>query len=212
MLSLNSYDFELGKVFLREAAEKGWTGDTLIKIAERRIGEMAESFAKMSDEVVFRELQREAASDLEFNENVRLIFVDKDKTKVEETTESSEEEDTEGGVDDRSGLNLVKYKLMNPENALSVRIKKLLGSLEKTTYTKDGRVTHKFNDLGYVERLNPQYAYYVLLNEFGEMKDAKDFDKIMNKLVSKYTWAMDIQKTLQADEDLRNEFYRAIVR
>lgn len=198
---------ELGEVFMKQARELGWKGDRLNKEATRHTKHLASCFSKMLNEDIFRALQKEAAADLEFNENIRMTF---DFKSVQESKADIESTDDSGQVDNRSGLNLVKYKLMNPSQSLSIRMKRMLGRLSKTMTTKEGVTIHSFNDMGYVEHLNPQYAYYVLLNEFADMKDSSDFDDRLIKLQDKYPWAGDLVDQLDADLDLNKEFYRAM--
>ena len=158
---------------------------------------------------VFDAFIKDAAFDLEFNENIRLSF---DNKTVVESQEDLDNIDEEGKVDDRSGLNLVKYKLMNPAKSLSVRMKTLLGSLYKTSFSQEHGNTNVFNSLGYREKINPQYAYYILLDEFTNMRNPNDMDRILDRAMEKYPWVFDIKYKLEEDTDLRNEFYRAMKR
>lgn len=204
---MTNSDSQLGQVFMNKARELGWEGNKLHQKAELQARYMASVFSKMLNNKVFIALQKAAASDLEFNENIKLTF---DLNTVEETSEDLDKIDEEGKADDRSGLNLVKYKLVDPSKSLSIRMKRLLNKLSKTIHHKDGSLTHVFNDLGYEQKLNPQLAYYILLNEFSDMNDVNDFYRILDRTVERYPWVGDIKDKLNENDDLRNEFYRAM--
>lgn len=217
----NNYE---GYEFLTKAMDYGWAQyiEESNKIVLNSTGEkqayshalnLASAFSViLSTPNVYEALVNEAATELEFNENIRLTI---DKKSVVETAKDLENIDEEGKVDDRSGLNLIKYKLMDPAKSLSVRMKTMLSRLYKTN-PNSGEYTNSvqfvYNDLGYRQRINAGYAYYVLLNEFSEMRGPQDLMTIMDKAVEKYAWMNEIRNQILENEDLRNEFFRSMNR
>lgn len=200
-------DSLFGSEFAIERFQNGWTGQKLDKILHQRVAYLADAFRKIINTPnAFEALLNAAASDIEFRENIRLS-VDKDRTI--ETAKDTEDIDEEGSSDNRSGLSLVKYKLLNPAKTLSVRIKNLLSNQYKASYSLTEGTKYVFNDLGQRVRMNPSAVYYKLLDEFCKMNRPEDFLPMLDKIETDYPWFGDLKQKILADEDLRNEFYRA---
>ena len=197
----------LTDTFALEAEDKGWEGNTLRKQKILRLRHLGDQFKIMLNPQVFDALLKEAASEIEFNENLRIVFDEQNGSYVSNTQEDIEkdEDESEGSVDNRSGLNLVKYKLLNPAKTLSVRMKTLLSHLYKMR--ADG--SYIYNDLGQRTTVNSSVAYYILLHHFSEMNRAEDFEGALNEAIEKYPWMAGLADKLDANEDLRNEFYTA---
>ena len=70
---------------------------------------------------------------------------------------------------------------------------------------KNGR--YEYNSLGQRVRMNSSVAYYILLHHFSSMNRSEDFEGALNEAVEKYPWMAALADKLDADEDLRNEFY-----
>lgn len=192
--------------FDREKQQKGWSPKYISKQKKNRFRYLTTQFGIMANDEIFHELVKEASASIEFNENIRMNF-DTSKGTPEATTQDEKTEDSEeeGSADSRSGLSLIKYKLLDPGKTLSVRIKMLLNSL----YMMDSR-GYVFNDLGRRITLNGQTVYYILLNEFSKMTDSSEFMPLLESLTNKYPWVKQLLNELKKDESLRNEFFTAV--
>ena len=200
-------DSLFGSEFAVERFQNGWTGQKLDKILHQRVAYLADAFRQIVNTPnAFEVLLNGAASDIEFRENIRLSV---DNNRIIETIKDTENVDEEGSSDNRSGLSLVKYKLLDPAKTLSVRIKNLLSNQYKTSYSLTEGTKFVFNDLGQRVRMNPGAVYYKLLDKFCTMNKPEDFLPLLDKIEVDYPWFGDLKQTILADEDLRNEFYRA---
>lgn len=200
-------DSLFGAEFAVERFQNGWTGQKLDKILHQRVAYLADAFRKIINTPnAFESLFNAAASDIEFRENIRLSI---DNNRTIETIKDTEDIDEEGSSDNRNGLSLVKYKLLNPAKTLSVRIKNLLSNQYKASYSLTEGTKFVFNDLGQRVRMNPGAVYYKLLDEFCKMNKPEDFLPLLDKIEIDYPWFGDLKQTILADEDLKNEFYRA---
>lgn len=181
-----------------------WTNDKFEAKVIQRFKHLALSFEQMlGTPGVFNALVKDMAFELEFNENIRISAdsFDIERTAIEI---EAEEENEEGSADNRSGLGLVKYKLMDPAKTLSIRMKTMLGKLYKMRGDE-----YIFNDLGQRVRLNPTLAYYILLDEFSKMNIPEDLDRTLTAVQQKYPWFGSLVDKLKSDRDLKNEFYTA---
>lgn len=192
--------------FALEADDKGWRGAVVEKMKIRRLRYLAEQFKLMSNPRVFNALLKDAALEIEFNENIRIVMGENGETIVSSTSEDMQEDEgeNEGRADNRSGLNIIKYKLLNPARTLSTRMKSMLSHLYRM---KNG--SYVYNDLGQRVLLNSSVAYYILLHHFSAMNRAEDFEEALDEAVEKYPWMAALADKLDANEDLRNEFYTA---
>lgn len=216
---LNS-DFWVGREFKEEVAQNqmaggkiaaAWSDTNLTAQQIKRMRSLSEKFGViLSDKRIFPALIKEVAFELEFNENIRISaesfdslggYIDIQRTTSEEEADTENEE---GTSDNRSGLNLVKYKLLDPAKTLSVRMKTLLAGLYKL---KNGKFI--FDDLGQRVRMNPALAYYILIDEFSKMNRPEDLETYLDKVVEKYPWFETLVEKLDADRDLKNEFFTA---
>lgn len=189
--------------FEYEAQDKNWHGKTLRTKKLQRLRLLASQFKVMLNPQVFDALLKDAATDIEFNENLRIVL-ENGHALIENTEEDNQnnEDGDEGSVDNRSGLNLIKYKLLNPAKTLSTRMKTMLAQLYKM---KNGK--YEYNSLGQRVRMNSSVAYYILLHHFSAMNRSEDFKGALDEAVEKYPWMAALADKLDADEDLRNEFY-----
>lgn len=181
-----------------------WIGKNFEKKAIQRFKYLASQFEVITRTPgVFNALVKDMAFELEFNENIRISAdsFDIERTAIEI---EAEEENEEGSADNRSGLGLVKYKLMDPAKTLSIRMKTMLGQLYKMKGDE-----YLFNDLGQRVRLNPTLAYYILLDEFSKMNRPEDLDIMLESVKKKYPWFGSLVEKLKSDRDLKNEFYTA---
>ena len=191
---------------------EAWTGTNKTKRLKERVRKLAIDFGTiLNTEGVFQAFLNDMAFELEFNENIR-IQVDSFNgnalnTMIQQTTqeEESEVDNEEGTSDNRSGLNLIKYKLLDPAKTLSVRMKTLLSGLYKV---RDGK--YVFNSMGQRVRMNSSLAYYILLDEFSKMHRSEDLDRFLNRVTEKYPWFKSLVEKLNSDRDLKNEFYSAM--
>ena len=196
-------DNYVAQEFAREAYDKSWRGEVLRRMKLRRLRTLSDAFKDMMIPEVFGALLKEAATNIEFNENIRIILDGTDRiiTSSEEDLQNAENQE-EGSVDNRSGLNLVKYKLLNPAKTLSTRMKVMLSQL----YRKKGG-QYEYNSLGQRVRMNSSVAYYILLHHFSAMNQSSDFEGAIEEAVQKYPWMGALADRLDEDEDLKREFY-----
>lgn len=197
----------LGFDFAIEAQQNGWEGQRLDKIAHERVSYLANAFRQvMRTPNAFNALLNAAAESLEFNENIRFTA---NMDQVVETAADNQNVDEDGSAENRSGLNLIKFKLIDPAKTLSVRIKNLLSKQYKAEYSVSGGTRYVFNDLGQRVRMDAGVVYYKLMDSFCKMKRPEDFARVLNRVETDYPWFGEVKQMLMEDEDLRNEFYRA---
>lgn len=222
---------QLGKDFKEELNYRNYEpgSQRAYQFAYARARYLAEEYAKMANTDVFNALCRDAAFELEFNENIRLNFESlpvktKDSIEKEDINEQTVErkEDRDDVNEDlieenkenanREGY-MIKYKLMDPAKSLSIRIKTLLGSLYKRDYRDPSQFV--FNDLGSRVRMDALVAYRILLEEFSTMKNPEAFVETLDTAIEKYPWLEELRdkvvfnplKPKEFNEDLRNEFF-----
>lgn len=191
---------------------EAWTGANRTKRLIGRVRKLAMDFGTiLNTEGVFQAFLNDMAFELEFNENIRIQVDSFNGTAlnavIQQTTqeEENEGENEEGTSDNRSGLNLIKYKLLDPAKTLSVRMKTLLSGLYQM---RDGKFI--FNSMGQRVRMNSSLAYYILLDEFSKMNRPEDLDMFLERVTNKYPWFVSLVDKLNSDRDLKNEFYSAM--
>lgn len=196
-------DNYVAREFSYEVEDKNWRGKVLKNKKIQRLRFLASQFKVMLDPQVFDALLKDAATDIEFNENLRIV-IENNHAIISNSEEDNQNEENgeEGGADNRSGLNLIKYKLLNPAKTLSTRMKVMLSQLYKM---KNGK--YEYNSLGQRVRMNSSVAYYILLHHFSSMNRSEDFAGALDEAVEKYPWMAALADKLDADTDLRNEFY-----
>lgn len=195
----------IARDFRNEALDKGWEGKKLEKVKIQRLRYLAEQYKVLSNPEIFNALFNAAATEIEFTENIRIIQDSNTNSHTVGTTVNDEqkiEEDSEGSVDNRSGLNLVKYKLLDPAKTMSIRMKYRLGHLYKMA---NGQ--YIYNDLGQRVRINSSLAYYILMHHFSDMNRSSDFEGALEEAERKYPWILPLVSEMSKNEDLRNEFY-----
>lgn len=136
---------------------------------------------------------------LKHNDNIKISFLNKGSftNKNEDNLNEPEEED-------RSGLNLVKFKTLEPSKRMSQRVRKILSQTPRYLNNKI-----QFNSLGLVEYLSPDIAYYQLVDKFAAIKNEQDYNNLINSLQEEYPWFKFIKEKLDEDEIFRNDFYSA---
>lgn len=202
----------IGKDFMEELSYRNYDPHSrkAYQFAYARARYLAEEYAKMANTNVFNALCRDAAIELEFNENIRLNFNSLPIETEDDVNEDTVEENKENA--NREGY-MIKYKLMDPAKSLTIRIKTLLGSLYKRDYRDPSQFV--FNDLGGRVRMDALVAYRILLEEFSTMKNPEAFTKTLDKAIEKYPWLEGLRDKVvfnplnpkAFDKDLRNEFF-----
>ena len=136
---------------------------------------------------------------LKHNDNIKISFLNKGSfiNKSEDNLNEPEEED-------RSGLNLVRFKTLEPSKRMSQRVRKILSQTPRYLNNKI-----QFNSLGLVEYLTPDIAYYQLVDKFAAIKNEQDYNNLINSLQEEYPWFKFIKEKLDEDEIFRNDFYSA---
>ena len=188
------------------------------QFAYARVRYLAQEYLKMANTEVFNALCRDAAMELEFNENIRLNFkslpIEGEEEFNKDTTDTYNEDTIE---EDKENANregyMIKYKLRDPAKSLSIRIKTILGSLYKRD-SKDPS-QYVFNDLGSRVRMDALVAYRILLEEFSAMKNPESFVATLDVAIEKYPWLSSLRDKVvfnplnpkEFDEDIRNEFF-----
>lgn len=210
----------LGNEFSWEAAQNGW--DTPKKIEENailRVRALKSYFTNhFKDDRVFDALVKEAAFDIEFNEGIRLDT----RGNVMETNQEAEdkEDDVESEAENpnKEGY-MIKYKLLDPIDTISVKLKNKLAHLYKMNFNLNRKndVEYVFNSLGFRVKLNPMIAYYTILNEFQSISSEDELNEMFEDAVTKYPWLQSLKDNVvfnplvpqEFDLDFRKEFFRA---
>lgn len=210
----------LGNEFSWEAAQNGW--DTPKKIEENailRVRALKSYFTNhFKDDRVFDALVKEAAFDIEFNEGIRLDT----RGNIMETNQEAEdkENDVESEAENpnKEGY-MIKYKLLDPIDTISVKLKNKLAHLYKMNFNlnRKNNVEYVFNPLGFRVKLNPMIAYYTILNEFQSISSEDELNEMFEDAVTKYPWLQSLKDNVvfnplvpqEFDLDFRKEFFRA---
>ena len=213
-------DSFLGNEFSWEANQNGWdTPKKLEEMATLRVRAMKSYFTKhFGDDRVFDALVKEAAFDIEFNENIRL------DTRGNIMENNQEREDKENDVENeeenpnKEGY-MIKYKLLDPIDTISVKLKNKLAHLYKMNFNlkRNNDVEYVFNSLGLRVKLNPMIAYYTILNEFQSISSEDELNEMFEDAVTKYPWLQSLKDNVvfnplvpqEFDIDFRKEFFRA---
>lgn len=218
-------DTLLGESFSWEMNQKGLDETnvkdikTIVSNAINRVQKLTDYFnTYFRDEAVFDALVKEAAFDIEFNENIRL---DTRGNVVENTEEREDKEDdieNEKENPNKEGY-MIKYMLVDPIDTISVKLKNKLAHLYKMNFNtnRDNNIEFLFNSLGLRVKLNPMIAYYTLLNEFQTISSEEELDSMFEDAVLKYPWMQSIKDNVvfnpavpqEFDLDFRKEFFRA---
>ena len=210
----------LGNEFSWEANQNGWDKPKkLEEMATLRVRAMKSYFTKhFGDDRVFDALVKEAAFDIEFNENIRL------DTRGNIMENNQEREDKENDVENeeenpnKEGY-MIKYKLLDPIDTISVKLKNKLAHLYKMNFNlkRNNDVEYVFNSLGMRVKLNPMIAYYTILNEFQSISSEDELNEMFEDAVAKYPWLQSLKDNVvfnplvpqEFDIDFRKEFFRA---
>ena len=213
-------DSFLGNEFSWEANQNGWdTPKKLEEMATLRVRAMKSYFTKhFGDDRVFDALVKEAAFDIEFNENIRL------DTRGNIMENNQEREDKENDVENeeenpnKDGY-MIDYKLLDPIGTISVKLKNKLAHLYKMNFNlkRNNDVEYVFNSLGLRVKFNPMIAYYTILNEFQSISSEDELDGMFEDAVTKYPWLQSLKDNVvfnplvpqEFDIDFRKEFFRA---
>lgn len=213
-------DSFLGNEFSWEANQNGWDKPKkLEEMATLRVRAMKSYFTKhFGDDRVFDALVKEAAFDIEFNENIRL------DTRGNIMENNQEREDKENDVENeeenpnKEGY-MIKYKLLDPIDTISVKLKNKLAHLYKMNFNlkRNNDVEYVFNSLGMRVKLNPMIAYYTILNEFQSISSEDELNGMFEDAVAKYPWLQSLKDNVvfnplvpqEFDIDFRKEFFRA---
>lgn len=213
-------DSFLGNEFSWEASQNGWDKPKkLEEMATLRVRAMKSYFTKhFGDDRVFDALVKEAAFDIEFNENIRL------DTRGNIMENNQEREDKENDVENeeenpnKEGY-MIKYKLLDPIDTISVKLKNKLAHLYKMNFNlkRNNDVEYVFNSLGMRVKLNPMIAYYTILNEFQSISSEDELNGMFEDAVAKYPWLQSLKDNVvfnplvpqEFDIDFRKEFFRA---
>lgn len=216
--SINYKDSYLGKEFWYEAQQNGWNTPKKYKeMATKRVRAlMSYCYSKFQSDKVFDALVKEATFSLEFNEGIRLDT----RGNVTENNEAKEDriEDLETELENpnKEGY-MIKYKLINPIDTISERLKKELSSIYRVTTTRDGSTAFTFNSWGIRTKLNPMVAYYTLLNEFQSISSEDELDGMFENAANRYPWMESIKDKVVFNPenpgafslDFRREFFRS---
>lgn len=209
------------------------------QLAKLQLKVLSETYKKLLDPNLnpsgsmglFAAVLKEAAFTLEFTENIRIQISD---NTLADTYDSLNAKDlNEDNVDANKEGYMVKYKLMPPSKTLSVRIKKLLSTIPvcvSQPQIVNGKVVGyqprvSYDKFGQKETMDPNTAFYILVDEFSGMTCEEDFTKIFDKVTQKYP-QFDVLRdyifyTYSNDENdkdyqskfmvgLRNELYSAL--
>ena len=210
----------LGNEFSWEAAQNGW--DTPKKIEENailRVRALKSYFTNhFKDDRVFDALVKEAAFDIEFNEGIRLDTRGNIMETNQEEKDKEDDVESEAENPNKEGY-MIKYKLLDPIDTISVKLKNKLAHLYKMNFNLNRKndVEYVFNPLGFRVKLNPMIAYYTILNEFQSISSEDELNEMFEDAVTKYPWLQSLKDNVvfnplvpqEFDLDFRKEFFRA---
>jgi hypothetical protein len=210
----------LGNEFSWEAAQNGW--DTPKKIEENailRVRALKSYFTNhFKDDRVFDALVKEAAFDIEFNEGIRLDTRGNVMETNQEVEDKEDDVESEAENPNKEGY-MIKYKLLDPIDTISVKLKNKLAHLYKMNFNLNRKndVEYVFNSLGFRVKLNPMIAYYTILNEFQSISSEDELNEMFEDAVIKYPWLQSLKDNVvfnplvpqEFDLDFRKEFFRA---
>ena len=177
----------LAESFYQRAIDYGFIDDhaKLVTEAKTQLNTLARKYAEMLQEDVFKALVKEVSFNLEFNENIRILNIMNSSKNGKSFDELENGELDEDRVDANKEGYMVKYKLLPPPKTLSVRMKRLLGSMPMVRNYKGNKI-FVYDDLGQKVTVDALTAYHIMLDEFATMTSPKDFKECFKKLVEKY--------------------------
>ena len=215
-------DDSLGEIFLKEAEDKGWgtidedgnPSKKLLNYANKRALHIKQEFGKMAQDEIFAALMEETRYDLELNEGIVINEIGL-SAKTQESLDKQELDEYNLSLGKMDFI--MKYKLLNPVETLSVKVRSLLNTLYRVKVDKHGNKHIQYDDLGLPIKINPMFAYYIILDKVSNFNTLKEFDERLDDLVNTYPWMSEIVYRVKPtkgykalfEPELRKEFYRA---
>ena len=215
-------DDSLGEIFLKEAEDKGWgtidedgnPSKKLLGYANKRALHIKQEFGKMAQDEIFAALMEETRYDLELNEGIVINEIGL-SAKTQESLDKQELDEYNLSLGKMDFI--MKYKLLNPVETLSVKVRSLLNTLYRVKVDKHGNKHIQYDDLGLPIKINPMFAYYIILDKVSNFNTLKEFDERLDDLVNTYPWMSEIVYRVKPtkgykalfEPELRKEFYRA---
>ena len=196
-------DFYFTNEYREELKDKGSVSIEVLKNRAIRIITLLSDLN--NNKRLYSAILDKVSEEIEKNENVRLSFELGEAFDSAKTIEENEEED-EGNINVKSEVELIKYKLIDPIDTVTARIKRLLSSC----YQVDNKGRTKYNDFGTRIPIQYEAVYRKLVEKFSAMNSSKDFERVMPMVEEDYPWFKPVAEKLRADTDLRNEFYRCM--
>ena len=191
------------KIELEEAKRIGKTIDS--KTLRNRARNYIQFFSQLQYKQGLKEaMLREVFAEVEDWRNIQLSLERKEAEDSAIDTANYEDEN-EGDADTRSEQLFIQWKVKDPIDTATIRVKNALKETYQTT-VKNGNLVYERNDLG--TRIANQYQpiYYKCQEVYAKMNSSKDFWRKTKQLAQKYPWFRDLAVKLQ-DFDFACEFY-----
>lgn len=185
--------------YLRYGANNQYLKQDLKAAALDFVKNLSVQIKPIADEETFNAIFIKSQRILKHNNNIKINFLNKGVSNNEDQSNLNEPEE-----EDRSGLNLVKFKTLEPSKRMSQRVRNLLSQTPR--YLNNNI---QFNTLGLVEYLTPDIAYYQLVDKFAAVRNEQDYNNLLNSLSEEYPWFQSIKEKIDQDEIFRNDFYSA---
>ena len=197
-------------------------------VSDESLNYQMDQYQKMYDN--FDLLLIQATNEIEANEGIR-ISISQSKTatkakdlvgdKVVDTEDLEGDNDTERVVSGNSGW-VIKARKVDPHESITQGVRRILKNIQQPG-------DKAFDDLGYPQFLDFEYAYATILNGCSYMIDSNDFDVFkrnadgslkmnakgkpvrslpaLEKLAEKYEWVNQVIRHLKANPSLIPSFY-----
>lgn len=136
---------------------------------------------------------------LKHYDGIKVNFLNK-MTNINADTSNLNEPEEE----DRSGLNLIRFKTLEPSKRMSQRVRRELSKLPR--YVEGEMI---YDALGLPETLTPDAAYFQLVDKFSTIRNEQDYNNLIETLSEELPWFRHIKDKIDEDKIFRNEFYSA---
>lgn len=177
---------------------------------------------------VYRALTEKVGERIELNEDAIKDLIDSSKFKLEdliniklnvdnkasitseEIQEELQEEDNEDSeADQRSGLGIIKYMMMDPEKTIGKRVKSLFSSLYEVMRVNGNVVFVRSENTKFRRRANFGYVYINFLKAMQDCYDSSQFDTLLDKACEGNPIFLQIKEACEKDKTLKSELYAA---
>lgn len=184
--------FVLNKTYLKQ-------GTDLKSLAVEFTKNISINIRPLQDMETLKAVLMQSQKMLKHYDGIKVNFLNK-MTNINADTSNLNEPEEE----DRSGLNLIRFKTLEPSKRMSQRVRRELSKLPR--YVEGEMI---YDALGLPETLTPDAAYFQLVDKFSTIRNEQDYNNLIETLSEELPWFRHIKDKIDEDKIFRNEFYSA---